>query len=125
MATLDEKSEWVDGVYQFELDDAIVGGPDGVDNLPHKQLANRTQYLKQELDRIDRELKAIADHSDLASKDYVVGTVRQSLNSFHVCRIRGGDFTTPDECATGEQLFDVVQSTADHSQVNTVDGGNF
>ena len=44
--TLPETSEWVDGIYQIETDDAVVGGPDGISNRQGKQLANRTLWLK-------------------------------------------------------------------------------
>jgi hypothetical protein len=43
---------WADGVYQFEATDQILGGPDGVDNLPHKQLAARTQWLRKQINEI-------------------------------------------------------------------------
>ncbi|WP_199720793.1 hypothetical protein [Azospirillum cavernae] len=36
---------WTD-VYQLEIDDEVAGGPDGVDNRPHKDLAERTAYLR-------------------------------------------------------------------------------
>ena len=40
-------AEWEPAVYQFEENDKIIGGVDGIDNLPLQQLANRTEYLKQ------------------------------------------------------------------------------
>lgn len=48
MANLEEKVEWTAGIYQFETTDPVMGGPNGVDNVQAKQLANRTQYLKQQ-----------------------------------------------------------------------------
>jgi len=55
---LQETPQWEAGVYQIEETDPVQGGPDGVDNLPHKQLANRTAYLKQQQDAIQSELAA-------------------------------------------------------------------
>jgi microcystin-dependent protein len=52
MANLDETAQWEAGIYQLETTDPVTGGPDGVDNLPHKLLANRTLYLKQQMDRL-------------------------------------------------------------------------
>ena len=49
MAELPETPSW-EGVYQIEEEDPVQGGPDGVDNQPHKNLANRTKYLKNELE---------------------------------------------------------------------------
>ena len=48
MANLEEKVEWTKGIYQLETTDPVMGGPNGVDNVQAKQLANRTQYLKQQ-----------------------------------------------------------------------------
>lgn len=58
MANLQETPQWEAGVYQIEETDPVQGGPDGVDNLPHKQLANRTAYLKQQQDAIKSEISA-------------------------------------------------------------------
>jgi phage-related tail fiber protein len=61
---LDEIATWDAGIYQIETEDLVQGGEGGVSNLQAKQLANRTQYLKQQL-----ELKAAADHDH--EGDYV------------------------------------------------------
>lgn len=45
MANLTESSIWETGIYQLETDDPVLGGPEGIDNLQAKQLANRTKYL--------------------------------------------------------------------------------
>lgn len=37
---------WVDNIYQFEQTDLVLGGPDGIDNVPLRQLADRTAWLK-------------------------------------------------------------------------------
>lgn len=44
-------AEWEPGVYQVEQGDKIIGGVDGIHNLPIQQLANRTEYLKQQIDQ--------------------------------------------------------------------------
>ncbi|KVH43538.1 phage tail protein [Burkholderia diffusa] len=59
MANLKEESRWEDGVYQFETSDPVQGGPDGVDNVPTKQLANRTRYLKDRADAADKRVDAL------------------------------------------------------------------
>ena len=46
MATVIETPNWEAGIRQLEITDPIQGGPDGVDNIQAKQLANRTSYLK-------------------------------------------------------------------------------
>ncbi len=51
MATLPEQSVWTEGIYQLETSDPVMGGPDGVDNQQAKELANRTKYLKETMER--------------------------------------------------------------------------
>lgn len=52
MANLPESPTYEAGVYQFETSDPLQGGPNGIDNLPHKALANRTAYLKAQTDAL-------------------------------------------------------------------------
>lgn len=49
MANLVETSRWEAGIYQFETSDPVMGGPNGIDNRPTRELANRTLWLKNEL----------------------------------------------------------------------------
>ena len=49
MADITEAEQWDTGVYQLETTDPVQGGADGVDNLPHKALANRTLWLKAQV----------------------------------------------------------------------------
>ena len=41
------EQEFPEFVYQFEVTDVVEGGPDGKDNVPLKQLANRTAWLRK------------------------------------------------------------------------------
>lgn len=52
MANLTEANSWEAGIYQLELTDPVVGGPDGLSNRQAKQLANRTLYLKNLVDAL-------------------------------------------------------------------------
>jgi len=58
MADLNETAEWSEGIYQFETTDPVLGGAPniatqaGMDNIPHLQLAQRTQWLKAQVDNI-------------------------------------------------------------------------
>ena len=49
MANLKEDNTWEQGIYQFETSDPVMGGPNGIDNVPTRQLANRTLWLKNQL----------------------------------------------------------------------------
>lgn len=59
MGKLTELEKWEDDVYQIETSDPVLGGPDGVSNRPQKQLANRTQWLKKQIEQANNDL---ADH---------------------------------------------------------------
>jgi hypothetical protein len=52
MAYINESALWDEGVYQIEELDPVSGGPEGVDNTPHKNLANRSKYLKTITDEV-------------------------------------------------------------------------
>ncbi|MFC3873805.1 hypothetical protein [Neisseria musculi] len=49
MANLTETARWEAGIYQLETSDPVMGGPNGIDNRPARELANRTLWLKNEL----------------------------------------------------------------------------
>ncbi|WP_052498671.1 hypothetical protein, partial [Citrobacter rodentium] len=59
MANLPEPPQWEDGIYQIEVSDPVLGGPDGITNRPAKQLASRTLYLKQQ---VEQGVSDLADH---------------------------------------------------------------
>jgi hypothetical protein len=50
MANLSETLHYDEGVYQFETSDPVEGGADGIDNKPLKNLANRTAWLKNQIE---------------------------------------------------------------------------
>ena len=52
MANLNETATWEAGVYQWETTDPVTGGASGIMNTPTRQLANRTTYLKGQVDGI-------------------------------------------------------------------------
>lgn len=51
MANLPETATWEPGIYQLETTDPVLGGPNGPANTQAKQLANRTAFLKQQIDQ--------------------------------------------------------------------------
>ncbi len=50
MANLQETATYEVGIYQIETSDVVLGGPDGLTNVPIKQLANRTAWLKEAIE---------------------------------------------------------------------------
>lgn len=59
MGKLTELKQWDEDIYQIETSDPVLGGPDGLSNRPQKQLANRTQWLKKQLEDANN---ALAEH---------------------------------------------------------------
>lgn len=82
MATLTENASWTAGIYQLETTDPVLGGPDGIDNLQAKQLANRTLWLKGQVEALgdgkqsaDATLTALAGVATAADQIiYAVGS---------------------------------------------------
>lgn len=53
MANVPESATFDVGIYQIELIDAVIGGVNGISNLQAKGLANRTTWLKQQVDALN------------------------------------------------------------------------
>ncbi|UMO90223.1 hypothetical protein HP572_17995 [Pectobacterium sp. PL64] len=72
MANLPEQKEWIDGIYQLETSDPVIGGPGGISNRQAEQLANRTAYLKEQQEKTGADLvshtKAADPHTQYAPK---------------------------------------------------------
>ncbi|PLY08406.1 MAG: hypothetical protein C0625_02125 [Arcobacter sp.] len=71
MADIEELEQWEDGVYQLETTDPVEGGADGVDNKPHKHLANRTVYLKSKLEKSTFASMIIASPSNVVPDGFL------------------------------------------------------
>ena len=96
MANLKEEAKWEEGIYQYELDDPLQGGEDGIDNVQGRQLANRTQYLKEKIEAVARNVDAKLDEAQQNA---------QALNEqFAALTSHGG-------CTDGRNLLDVFGKT--------------
>lgn len=109
--------DWVNEVYQFEETDQLLGGPDGIDNLPLKHLANRTQWLKQQVGKLDR-LTAVVDASaDIVLNDTHSGAVVNAVITAPGKRIV--ELPLLSSMKTGALIF-VCSSTVANSVVEVV-----
>jgi hypothetical protein len=63
MANLNELNEFTAGVYQIETNDPVLGGADGITNLPLKALVNRTRWLKNQVDALVAQLATAIDEA--------------------------------------------------------------
>lgn len=75
MANLPETPVWETGIYQLEETDPVQGGPNGIDNQQGKQLANRTAWLKSQVETLgtgkqplDATLTALAALNGVADR---------------------------------------------------------
>lgn len=69
MASLTEEVKWEDEVYQLETSDLVLGGPDGIDNVQAKQLANRTRYLKKLTEQAAEGVHSLETRTDQMAQD--------------------------------------------------------
>lgn len=105
MANNTETPTWEAGVYEFDINDPIQGGPGGIDNLPHVQLGNRTLWLKAQVEALQKT-NVVAAQSlgnisgatalDLSLYGYFQGTVTGSTTF---------SFTNPSAAANVAQGF--------------------
>ena len=51
-SVIEENAKWENDIYLIAEQDYVHGGKDGYDNVPHQQLANRTKFLKSEIDNV-------------------------------------------------------------------------
>lgn len=104
MAYLKEQAKWEEGIYQYELDDLLQGGEDGIDNVQGKQLANRTKYLKEKFEKhvsAENPHKVTAAQTGAYSKQEI-DTKITAVNS---------ELTSHGGCTDGRNLLDVFGKT--------------
>ncbi|NOI16409.1 hypothetical protein [Vibrio hepatarius] len=68
---LPEEAVWEEGVRQVETTDTVLGGPGGTPNIAPGQLANRTLYLKEQIEKSKDDLIGLIlpDSTALVSRD--------------------------------------------------------
>lgn len=88
MANLTETPTYEAGIYRFETTDPVQGGPGGIDNLPTNQLANRTAWLKAQVEAILLDIAAI--ESGYATAASLAGHAGNSSNPHAVTKAQVG-----------------------------------
>ena len=89
MANVPETPSFDAGIYQIETTDPVLGGVNGIANAQAKGLANRTAFLKQQIDQLNSGQFA---PSWIASQTYVQGelqklSAKQSVRAATVANI--------------------------------------
>ena len=88
MANLTEVPTYEAGIYRFETTDPVQGGPGGIDNLPTNQLANRTAWLKAQVEAILLDIAAI--ESGYATAASLAGHTGNTSNPHAVTKAQVG-----------------------------------
>lgn len=84
MANLAESASWVDGIYQIETTDPVMGGPNGTSNTQAKQLANRTRWLKEQTENQGSRIASMEDGIDEQAQNALLGLGMQAMVSVGV-----------------------------------------
>lgn len=103
MANVPETPSYDAGIYQIETIDPVLGGPNGIANAQAKSLANRTAFLKQQIDQLNSGQLTPAW---IASQDYVQEQL-QKLDAKQSVRVA----TTANITLSGVQTIDGVALT--------------
>lgn len=103
MANVPETISYDAGIYQIETTDPVLGGPNGIANAQAKALANRTAFLKQQIDQLN---SGQLTPSWIASQAYVQEQL-QKLDAKQSVRAA----TTSNITLSGVQTIDGVVLT--------------
>jgi hypothetical protein len=101
MATLTESTTYEESIYQLEKIDAVLGGPNGPANKQGKQLANRTNWLKEQVRKLFEglaQVRVLGEVQMLAAPGYKaadydsngVGKTGTSAQGWALCNGVGG-----------------------------------
>ena len=84
MAGLTEETKWESEIYQIETTDPVMGGPNGIANMQARQLANRTKYLKGEVEKLNESMGDPGDDGAIAPRvkelEEIVGSREEGDN---------------------------------------------
>ena len=123
MANLKEQNIWEEGIYQLEVTDPVVGGIDGISNKQAKQLANRTKFLKEQVEAAtdnanNRVLTSTynAEKADFATKSEVNAKLDKSDAAADSKKLGG---KTPSEYASANHNHDEIYLKKDEASDGT------
>ncbi|MDE1141133.1 MAG: hypothetical protein PW999_15990 [Paraburkholderia tropica] len=121
---LTETAQWEDGIRQFETSDPVEGGPDGVDNIPTRQLANRTSWLRRVL-----QFGRTTWIADTGTKNNIVANLVPAVTElldgmeacFRVAIANDGACTFTPNSAAGSTIPKLPLYAADHAELGKGD----
>ena len=115
MANLPEQTKWEDGIYQYEITDPLQGGADGIDNIQGKQLANRTRFLKDKIEKSQARIAPV-EGSEESANAYAIGEQFIYNDTLYTATaaITEGDTITPGtNCSASDEI---VKQLANHKK---------
>ncbi|MEI7294440.1 hypothetical protein WCQ02_20050 [Paraburkholderia tropica] len=121
---LTETAQWEEGIRQFETSDPVEGGPDGVDNIPTRQLANRTSWLRRVL-----QFGRTTWIADTGTKNNIVANLVPAVTElldgmeacFRVAIANDGACTFTPNSAAGSTIPKLPLYAADHADLGKGD----
>lgn len=133
MAGLVEQAQWENEVYQIEQTDPVVGGPpdvaaqQGFTNVPHLHLANRTLWLKAQIEALQTALDNFDVSGDVqAAVDAVLDGAPGALDTLNELAAALGDdpnFAATITAQIATKLDAATYTAADVlAKIKTVDG---
>jgi L-fucose mutarotase/ribose pyranase (RbsD/FucU family) len=141
MGVIDETAQWAVSVYQIEAGDPTIGGPDAPDNVQARALADRTLYLKGEIETLEATVAAIdlsgyLETADLLDAITAVDGAGSGLDADTLDGLQASQFLRSDANDTitatltanrldaafvtggGDELFVAAGDFADHAEGN-------
>lgn len=130
MAGLQEQALWEDQVYQIEQTDPVVGGPpnliqgQGITNVPHQALANRTAWLKDQVTALETAFATIDVSAEIqAAIDALIDGAPGALDTLNELAAAMGDdpnFTATILAELNTVNTPVLLAVADDAALNGV-----
>lgn len=129
MANLPELEQFDAGIYQIETSDPVLGGPEGTTNLPLKNLANRTKWLKKHVDDLE---SGSTVPTNVATKTYVADEInkldgKQSVRAATTANIAlaGTQVIDGVNLVSGDRVLVKNQNTASENGLYLVQGSGW
>lgn len=121
MEHLPESSKWEDVVTLIQRKDRVGGGIRGIANKPHIELANRTVYLKEELDKNTTALKLTLSSSNDNSNFNAQNNRIENLNN----PVNLKDAATKGYVDASDELLQKQLNELKEAQIGYEHVGNF
>jgi hypothetical protein len=130
MGVIDETAQWVATVYQIETGDPANGGPDAPDNVQARALADRTLYLKNEVEALEAsvagiDLSVFLETADLLNAVKAVDGAGSGLDADLLDGLHAASFVRTDDLLNAVKAVDGAGSGIDADRVDGLHASQF